>query len=327
MARDNTRSAKLIRKKLVTTVADETDILKLIQLFLKFKKAQGLADRTYLDYVKTLNEFIEKVSLENPTNSKVLQEKLLEYFNFYSSKSPTTYNIKYAYINAFFNWALNNGYFESNILRETGLRKRRDDNTDIKHLSENVVEKLLKVMDVTTYTGLRDYATTILTLDTGIRPSEIFQLTEDDVHFSENYIHVSKYIAKTRTGRDLIISPQTVVILQKFLSHKPPEFGNRLFYSCEGRPMSTDSWAHRLYYYGDKIDASITPYSLRHTFAIMFLRNGGNVFALQKAMGHRRISTTEIYIRLAETDMREQHRKASPVNNFVQRTTRVRKLR
>lgn len=65
---------------------------------------------------------------------------------------------------------------------------------------------------------------------------------------------------------------------------------------------------------------------LRHSFVIYYLRNGGNVFALQKELGHTEIDMTKRYVNLTENDLREQHKKASPVNLFVQRTTQVNKL-
>lgn len=54
----------------------------------------------------------------------------------------------------------------------------------------------------------------------------------------------------------------------------------------------------------------------RHTFAVGFLRNGGNVFALQEILGHARIDTVKIYVRLAERDLADAQRRASPVDNW-----------
>jgi site-specific recombinase XerD len=62
-----------------------------------------------------------------------------------------------------------------------------------------------------------------------------------------------------------------------------------------------------------------SPHSLRHTFAIQFLRNGGNVFSLQQLMGHRSIRQTEKYLLLAQADMEAQHRMASPVEALLRK--------
>lgn len=75
-----------------------------------------------------------------------------------------------------------------------------------------------------------------------------------------------------------------------------------------------------------KIGYRITPYDLRHTFALLYLQNSGNVFALQQILGHADISTTKRYVRLSNTDIKAQHIISSPVNQFVKRTTRLRKI-
>ena len=60
----------------------------------------------------------------------------------------------------------------------------------------------------------------------------------------------------------------------------------------------------------------VHPHRFRHTFAIWFLRNGGNTFALQKLLGHEELATVLKYVHLAETDVREAQRTASVVDNW-----------
>ena len=60
----------------------------------------------------------------------------------------------------------------------------------------------------------------------------------------------------------------------------------------------------------------ITPHLLRHTFAISFLRNGGNVFALQATLGHSSLEMTRRYCQaLGFEDVFKEHEMASPVDN------------
>ena len=58
------------------------------------------------------------------------------------------------------------------------------------------------------------------------------------------------------------------------------------------------------------------PHLLRHTFATQFLLNGGNVFSLQRLLGHENIATTMLYTALSDTLVAEQHRIFSPMANF-----------
>ena len=99
-----------------------------------------------------------------------------------------------------------------------------------------------------------------------------------------------------------------------------------LFLTTDGKKMSTRTWEDRMELYSTKINYKICPYDLRHTFALMYLKNGGDVFSLKVMMGHSSISTTQLYVNFSTDDIKEQHVKKSPVNNFITRSTRVKKL-
>jgi site-specific recombinase XerD len=60
-----------------------------------------------------------------------------------------------------------------------------------------------------------------------------------------------------------------------------------------------------------------TVHRFRHTFALQFLRNGANVFALKEALGHESMTMVLRYLDLAQADVKEAHRVASPVANWV----------
>ena len=64
------------------------------------------------------------------------------------------------------------------------------------------------------------------------------------------------------------------------------------------------------------IGVRCSPHTLRHTFAIQFLRNGGNSFALQGLLGHTDMKQTAGYVRIANLNLAEQHVLASPMDNL-----------
>lgn len=296
----------------------------MIESFILFKRAQGISERTIRDYNTTFKAF---KYLSNITEFKItdVKENLLQFFSKKSQNAPATYNIPYSNLNAFFNWAINEGYIDENPIKALGLKKKRDEGR-IRHIEEDVIKKLLEAIDLTTYAGLRDYVTIILTLDTGIRPKEAFSLRISDIDFTHNLLTIRKEIAKTRTARILPLSPQTIEVIKKLISVKLPEWEDYVLHTNEGLPMGIDRWEKRMKNYSKIINHKIAPYDLRHTFAIMFLRNNGNVFALQHELGHTDITMTKRYVRLAQSDIKEQHSIASPVNVFVKRTTRIQKL-
>ncbi|WP_268921745.1 tyrosine-type recombinase/integrase [Metabacillus schmidteae] len=79
--------------------------------------------------------------------------------------------------------------------------------------------------------------------------------------------------------------------------------------------------------YSKEIFLKIRPYDLRHAFAIMYLRNGGNAFSLRKVMGHENMDMTKRYLNITGQDLREVHQHASPLNNLIpKKKSRIRKF-
>lgn len=122
------------------------------------------------------------------------------------------------------------------------------------------------------------------------------------------------------------LSYQTVEILKKLIAYRLEGCEDYIFLAITGRRMTTDTWEDRLQKYSATLNYKITPYDFRHTFAIMFLRNGGNVFILQRLLGHSNLEMTKRYVNFSQVDIASQHINASPINNFIQRNTRIKRL-
>jgi len=314
------------RKGKTKNTDTSTLLLKdVIDLFISFKQAEGLRERTLQDYFYTFKEFSKYIDFHKQIDEHALKLAVIEFLKSKANKQPATYNRPYSNLHTFFEWCKRNNFLSKNPIKVLGLKKKRDDGK-LKHVEEEAIKKLLSVIDVKTYAGLRDYALILLTLDTGIRPKEAFALTFEDIDFERLTVTIRKEYSKTNKERILPISPQTAQTLKALFEVTPKDWDNKVFHTVEGNEMTINRWEKRLSEYSKKIGCKITPYQLRHTFAIMFLRNGGNVFALQYEMGHEDISTTKRYLQLTQQDIRQQHMVASPVNNFVKRTTKVKRL-
>jgi site-specific recombinase XerD len=164
----------------------------------------------------------------------------------------------------------------------------------------------------------RDRAILLLLLDTGVRVSEAAGLRVGDVDLAEGRCRV---FGKGGRERVVPIGRRARKALRAWLTHRrgirvdDPLFagpgGNRL------TPRGLYQLVHRLAARAE-LQTRCSPHVLRHTFARSFLTNGGDVFSLQRILGHSpsSIQVTRRYVTLLDDDLREVHRLASPADRL-----------
>ena len=295
---------------------------EVLEEFILIKKTEGRAWRTINDYRDHVGRFFKRYPQAWLSEAEQ-RGCLLQHLN--RGVGATAYNLDLGYIKLFLDYCVELGVFEENIAKK--FKKRRT-SSRIVNIPIDILKKLIEQPDLKSYAGYRDYTLILLTLDCGIRPNEALTLLLKDIDVKGKEIHVQAENAKTRVARTLPISDHTAKSLQKLMDSRSEEWDETIpvFCSWTGGQMDASSWRWRLIRYSDQLGHKISPYDLRHAFALNFLRNGGNVFALQRIMGHTDLSMTRRYIALTEGDIQGQHQKASPVNEFLKtakRTTRI----
>lgn len=182
-------------------------------------------------------------------------------------------------------------------------------------LSVQEVDKLLRQPDLSTPKGIRDSAMLELLYATGMRVSELIHLKLEDVNLSMGYVFCHE------NGKERVIPIGNVSrqALERYIVQARPVFlkegtGEALFTNCSGKPMSRQGFWKVLKGYAEEagIAHDITPHTLRHSFAVHMLENGADVKSVQEMMGHSDISTTQIYLSMNTTRMRDVYMKAHP---------------
>jgi integrase/recombinase XerD len=104
--------------------------------------------------------------------------------------------------------------------------------------------------------------------------------------------------------------------------HRPepamPRFDN-LFLTDDGYPLNKDSLADIIKRCGKKAgitNTKLSPHVFRHTMAVSYLRNGGDIFTLQRILGHSSLEVLKIYVNMAQSDISRVHQKCSPADNL-----------
>jgi len=290
--------------------------------FIYFKMAEGRSKCTINDYKRHLSMFFKR--FPDAFDPQKARKCVLEYMS--DKIRPATYNIRLAYLRCFFSWCVREGLLPSDPTE--GLKKRKDEGR-IVSIKEGVLRQLLELPDKQTFTGLRDYALMLLTLDTGIRPGEALSLIPIDINMRSREVYVRADVAKTRTRRTLPISPATAKAISKLSSARHPEWEDDVpvFCSQDGARLKRASWSHRIDEYAKRLGEHIRSYDLRHAFALSYLRNGGNTLSLQRILGHTDLTMTKRYVAYTQDDIKEQHAHASPVNKLVPVKHRIVKIK
>lgn len=300
---------------------ERKSIDEIFKNFIMVKQAEGIAERTIKLYFYEYKHFKK---FYDETND--IEQGVIQFFSFKATQAPVTYNMSYKVMNCLFNFAVSQGYMDVNPIKKIGLKAKRDDGK-IRSIADDKLKSFIKVLDLTEYVEFRDYVIILLMLDTGIRPSECFSLTDESIDFDENIITISKEYAKTRNKRYLPISNITKYGIMKLMGVKPMEWANRhIFLSNTGGQLNVGLLDRRFRIYSKRCGIKITPYDLRHSYATKYLENAGNVFALQQVMGHAKLDMTKRYISVSNRLLKEEHQKATPLNNIIERSTKMTKL-
>ena len=112
--------------------------------------------------------------------------------------------------------------------------------------------------------------------------------------------------------------------LRRYIMHFRPNADHprisEVFLTGEGlplRPRSVQSMLLRLSKTANLASTRCTPHRFRHTYSKQFLMAGGDIFSLQKILGHSSLEVVKSYINLVNSDVLQQHRKYSPVDNVL----------
>lgn len=166
-------------------------------------------------------------------------------------------------------------------------------------------------------TSTRNAALIILLLDTGLRIGELTRLRIEhvDIQTGEIIVFPTGSGAKSK-GRSVYLGRRARMRLWKYLSERPDaQRDDPLFETEAGRPATRDTVRRVLSRIGKRAGVhKVHPHRFRHTFAIEYLRAGGDVFTLQRLLGHRSLEMVKRYLLLAQSDVREAHRLYSPAD-------------
>ena len=218
-------------------------------------------------------------------------------------------------LRGWFNWMEDEEYIDKNPMRK--VKTPKEYQRLIEPLEAEEIKRLLKAIDGTTVAAYRNRAIILTLLDCGLRVSELCALDIDDVDLRSGWLRVRE--GKGWKERKVPVGGTLRRALWQYSTVRPnPLGGNQRFFLTEqGWPLPTGRVRKVLLHFGHKAKVSdIHPHRFRHTFALQFLRNGGDSFTSKMLMGHTTLEMVNRYVRLAAVDLKSIHAKASPADHL-----------
>jgi len=213
-------------------------------------------------------------------------------------------------LSSFFSWALKECFVDDHPIKGH-LKAPKSQRPEINPLNERQVHDLLEACNGSE----RNLALVNFLIDTGCRASEICGLTMQDIDLRARTAVVRGKGGKIRV---LPFGARTGRILFRYLSSRDQSRSDLpVFQSQSGRALSRGALLKIINRAGRRAKIKrCYPHRLRHTFAIMYLRNGGDVYTLKDILGHSTLNMVQNYLRIARSDVQKIHRRASPIDNL-----------
>lgn len=278
----------------------------------------GLSANTRQAYERDLRLFCKTLGFKNSDALvNVSREQITGYMTQLKEKGLAAATIarKLAAIKAFYRFMTAEGYMDANPAEvvEAGTKGIKLPRV----LSEYEVVRLLNQPDITTAEGFRDRTMLEVLYATGMRVSELINLTLERVDLNMKYI-----IAFGKGNKERIVPLGSVAaeFLQQYLEKVRPKLThagrntNIVFLAFGGHELTRQRFWQIIRAYGRKanINKALTPHILRHSFATHLLDNGADLRSVQELLGHSDISTTQIYTHLTNKRLRDIYAKAHP---------------
>ena len=220
--------------------------------------------------------------------------------------SKTSINRKITSIRTFLSWAVDNNYFNQNQIKIVNNLKVEKKLPNV--LTSTYINRLLDNLPESSEKDIRDKAILELMYSSGLRVSEVSNLTSNSIN-KNNSIRV---LGKGSKERVLPMTKRAYVSTKKYIETSRPKFENDksknyLFLGVRGGQLS-DREIRRIV----KFRTGTFPHSIRHTFATHLLEGGADLRIVQELLGHNDPSTTQIYTHVSKKQLQKKYKQSHP---------------
>lgn len=286
--------------------------------YLRYER--NMSPETIRAYEKDLHQFLRYYSKDtgDPVDpAKITTLEIREYLAHLKDKNyeKTTVVRKLATIRSFFKCLLRKGFVSANPLLDIPTPKVEK---KIPHfLATEEVEKLLNAPQGNTFQSIRDRAILETLYSTGLRVSELCALNVPDV---DGTAEVIKARGKGRRERVVPVGSFAIQAIKRYIEtraqvpHINEKDPDALFLNRFGDRLSSRSIRKIIdkYIKVTGLSEKTSPHTLRHSFATHLLNRGANIRMVQELLGHKHLSTTQIYTHITTDAVKKAYEEAHP---------------
>ena len=293
---------------------DHAKYLEIYERYLTEEKKASLNTRS--SYLRDIRQFGDYLDLHGKLNyADCTEDDLCAYISYLrgKGKSVSTVSRCIASLKNFYSQMVIKGYMDENPTGKLVPDKNAQHLPEI--LTSQEVDLLLNQPKCVDMKGYRDKAMLELLYATGMRVSELLSLSIEDVNLNAAAVRcvsrdkerlIPLYAAAVKALREYIVKvrPQMVANMDE----------RSLFVNVNGERMTRQGFWKIIKTYQSKahIEKTITPQTLRHSFAAHLLENGADLQSIQEMLGHADISSTQIYSKVVKSQLQEVYAKTHP---------------
>lgn len=306
-------------------------VTELQQLFYRRCAAENLSINT----IKTYNYLHDRfaaycIAHDAQDVSRISADTVRSYLQlcYHAGYSPVTVLDVYRSINAMMTFAAAEHITDGNVMDT--VKRPKIPKVTARSFEPGEIDAIFDTCDKDTFVGYRNYTIFCMFLATGMRKSELLGLSISDVDLVSSYIRV---VGKGNKERYIPIAQALRRVITRYLTLRGEFISSRkksrytqnmsdLWVTKDCRKLTCSGLDEVFRKLKRKLSipaGRLSPHTFRHTFAINFLMNGGNSFALKEILGHESISTTQIYVKYTETGLRSEIEKFNPLSNKTYR--------
>lgn len=292
-------------------------MLDLVQAYENYlSKVKQASANTIASYMRDIRQFSQW--LRQSQNVDVIDATQLNIADFLAhleaeGRTGATISRSLASLKNFYSYVVSSGFLEKTPVMDIHIDRGEKKLPQI--LTGREIELLLAQPVCVDAKGYRDKAMLELMYATGIRVTELIDLDITDVNLEQGIVKCST----EKKSRIIPLYPAALKALNIYIKDvrssmlaTPTE--QALFVNISGVRMSRQGFWKILKHYQQAahIEKEITPHTLRHSFAVHLLENGADLGSLQELMGHRDISSTQMYTHLINQKLKSVYEKCHP---------------